>query len=181
MICAGLGLLIAFIPFLFWLAAILGLTAIGLGIAGIVRAGNTSPAQGKGLAIAGTSVGGLAVVAAFISFFVWTSIVNDMFDEFAEELSDPTYIAAPSDYEASITSCESIGSEVTASGTITNTSSFSTGFNINVVFEDSDGLYEGNGYDTVFDLGPGETGSFTVTSTVASEHVDCKVTVVYSS
>lgn len=187
MICAAVGLLVAFVPFMFWLAAVLGLTGVGLGIAGMARTRSPQPVPNRNLAMAGTALGGLAVIAAVVSFYVWTRIVEDAFDEFADDLGSDFgsdfgtsgLVADELDYDISIDACEVTGGQARAMGTVTNSSYDTTGFRLLLVFWDSEGKWQASGYGTVFDLEPDESGSFTVLADVSSEHVDCEITAVY--
>ncbi|KAA0235453.1 MAG: hypothetical protein EDR02_05980 [Actinobacteria bacterium] len=174
-----MGLLVAFVPFMFWLAALLGLTGVGLGIAGLARTRGSQPAPNRNLAIAGTTLGGLAVIAAFVSFYVWTQLVDTLFEDFADGYTDFGLLADDSDYDISIDRCEVNGGQARAAGVLTNTADFTTGFEVNLVFRDSEGSWQASGYGTVFDLVPGESDSFTVFAEVSSEYVDCEITAVY--
>jgi hypothetical protein len=70
-----IALLICWVPVIGILA---GLVALGLGIAGWVRASRTG--TGTGLAVAGTVLGGLAVIAGILATVVLVSIIGTAVD-----------------------------------------------------------------------------------------------------
>jgi len=172
----------AFVPFMFWLAAVLGLTGFGLGIAGIARTRGAQPAPNRNLAITGTVLGGVAVIAAVVSFYLWTRWMEDVFDgyTFDDEFVDNFGVPADeADYDISIDACEVRGGQARSEGVVTNTSGFTTGFGVEVSFWDSQDMWQASDYYTVSDLAPGESLPFTVSADVDSEYVDCEITAVY--
>ncbi|MCB5181073.1 DUF4190 domain-containing protein [Streptomyces antimicrobicus] len=70
------GLVAAPIPLVFWIGGILALVAVGLGIGALVRAGNGAPR--KGMAVAGTCLGLLALAGSVGGFFLTKQVVEEV-------------------------------------------------------------------------------------------------------
>lgn len=78
----GVGLLLAFVPFVGAFGGLLGFVGLVLGIIGLVLKGRK-----KGLAIAGTIVSGVALIASIVMVIVYTSVfVNSVNDSIEESL-----------------------------------------------------------------------------------------------
>ncbi|MFJ3902184.1 DUF4190 domain-containing protein [Streptomyces sp. NPDC090025] len=77
------GIVTGATPFLFWLGGILGLLALIFGIVGVSKAGK-GRATNKGMAITGTILGGLAMLAAI----VWTVLIVTAVKEYTEALPE---------------------------------------------------------------------------------------------
>ncbi|MCQ6555618.1 DUF4352 domain-containing protein [Streptomyces sp. C10-9-1] len=85
-----IGLLIAFVPLLFWLGGILGLLALIFGLVGLGRA-KRGEATNKGVAVAGTVLAALTLVASVFMGIVTVMAVDEAVDEInkAVEASAP--------------------------------------------------------------------------------------------
>ncbi|WP_432249219.1 DUF4190 domain-containing protein [Streptomyces sanyensis] len=75
-----IGLLIAFVPLLFWLGGILGLLALIFGLVGLGRA-KRGEATNKGVAVAGTVLAALTLVASVFMGIVTVMAVDEAVDE----------------------------------------------------------------------------------------------------
>ncbi|WP_030774240.1 hypothetical protein [Streptomyces sp. NRRL F-2664] len=87
-IVGGSGIVFGCVPFLFWLGAILAVTGVGLGIGAIVRANNGAP--NKSLAVVGTVLAGVGILASVGGFFLTVSVVDRASDriEAGAEIDD---------------------------------------------------------------------------------------------
>ncbi|MFI8361419.1 DUF4190 domain-containing protein [Streptomyces sp. NPDC085612] len=74
-VVASLGVFLGLVPLFFWLGGLLALVAIGLGIGGIVRASKGAP--NRVMAIVGTALGGLGLVASVAGFFITVSVFEN--------------------------------------------------------------------------------------------------------
>lgn len=78
------GVLIALVPFMFWLGAILGLLALIFGIIGMGKA-NKGEATNKGSALTGVITGALAIVISIVWVVVLATAVKDVAEEIEKE------------------------------------------------------------------------------------------------
>ncbi|MFC8509565.1 DUF4190 domain-containing protein [Streptomyces sp. NPDC057411] len=83
------GLVLAIIPFLFWLGGILGLLALIFGIVGASRAGK-GLATNKGAAISGLVLGAVSIVVSIAWTVVIATAVKDVADEIEKSGGLPT-------------------------------------------------------------------------------------------
>ncbi|MEU6313687.1 hypothetical protein [Streptomyces sp. NPDC047014] len=74
-ILGSFGIFLGVIPFLFWAGTLLALLAIGLGIGGIVRASKGAP--NRVMAIVGTVLGGLGLLASVGGFFITVAVIDE--------------------------------------------------------------------------------------------------------
>ncbi|MEV7591635.1 hypothetical protein AB0O42_15235 [Streptomyces sp. NPDC089922] len=74
-VVASLGVFLGLVPLFFWIGGLLALVAIGLGIGGIVRASKGAP--NRVMAIVGTALGGLGLVASVAGFFITVSVFEN--------------------------------------------------------------------------------------------------------
>ncbi|MFK0253181.1 DUF4352 domain-containing protein [Streptomyces sp. NPDC090445] len=74
------------LPFLFWLGAILGVTAVGLGIGAVNRA--SAGAGRKTMSVIGTVLGVLGIAASVGGYFVTQNVVDRLADRAAEARFD---------------------------------------------------------------------------------------------
>ncbi|MFI5546653.1 hypothetical protein ACIA6E_23105 [Streptomyces sp. NPDC051815] len=74
-VVASLGVFLGLVPLFFWLGGLLALVAVGLGIGGIVRASKGAP--NRVMAIVGTALGGLGLVASVAGFFITVSVFEN--------------------------------------------------------------------------------------------------------
>ncbi|NXY96893.1 DUF4352 domain-containing protein, partial [Streptomyces sp. BR123] len=74
------------IPFVFWLGAILGVTAVGLGIGAVNRA--SDGAGRKTMSVIGTVLGVLGIAASVGGYFVTQNVIDRLADEAAESRFD---------------------------------------------------------------------------------------------
>lgn len=84
LIVGGIGILVGLIPFLFWAGALLGLTAIGLGIGALVRSARNGGLH-KSMSIGGTVLGLLALGASVGGFFLSAVVVDKAADDLERE------------------------------------------------------------------------------------------------
>ncbi|WP_432066535.1 DUF4190 domain-containing protein [Streptomyces sp. C10-9-1] len=99
-----IGLLIAFVPLLFWLGGILGLLALIFGLVGLGRA-KRGEATNKGVAVAGTVLAALTLVASVFMGIVTVMAVDEAVDEInkAVEASAPKEASAAAEKPADAT------------------------------------------------------------------------------
>ncbi|MFD6229858.1 DUF4190 domain-containing protein [Streptomyces sp. NPDC060232] len=74
LIVGGFGILLGVVPLLFWLGGILAVIGVGLGIGAIVRANKGAP--NKTMAIVGTVLAGVGVIASIGGFFLTVAVVE---------------------------------------------------------------------------------------------------------
>ncbi|WAL95153.1 DUF4190 domain-containing protein [Streptomyces sp. Je 1-369] len=75
-----IGVLCGLVPLLFWASGILAVLALVFGCVGIGRA-RRGQADNKGVAIWGTSLGGVAAILAVVGLVITVTVVNDTVDE----------------------------------------------------------------------------------------------------
>ncbi|MEU2394185.1 DUF4190 domain-containing protein, partial [Streptomyces sp. NPDC007369] len=75
------------VPFLFWLGAILGVTAVGLGIGAVNRA--SAGAGRKAMSIVGTVLGVLGIAASVGGYFITRTVVDRIAERAESRLDDP--------------------------------------------------------------------------------------------
>lgn len=163
-VIAMVSLFLAWVPFVFVLAAVGAAVAFGLGIGGVRRAA-TEGGTGRGFAVAGIAISvaaaGLCVVGGFLTAEVW----RDM-----QELSE----AGP--HRVSIDSCDHEGRLADATGTITNLDDKTATFIVTVSFTDADGKSLDLTSVAVDDIAPGRTERFTATAFIAADQeVGCEI------
>ncbi|MFE1895998.1 DUF4190 domain-containing protein [Streptomyces yangpuensis] len=74
LIVGGFGIMLGLVPFLFWLGGILALTGLGLGIGAIARANKGAP--NRSMAILGTVLGGVGMLASVGGFFLTVAVFD---------------------------------------------------------------------------------------------------------
>ncbi|MEV0375961.1 DUF4190 domain-containing protein [Streptomyces sp. NPDC050636] len=79
-----IGIVLGFVPFLFWLSGILGALALIFGLIGHSRA-RKGLATNKGMALAGTILGGLAVLLAIVGLVLTVVFVRHAADRARDE------------------------------------------------------------------------------------------------
>ncbi|WP_411105861.1 DUF4352 domain-containing protein [Streptomyces sp. cmx-4-9] len=100
LVLGGVGALVGIAPFLFWAGAILGLTGLGLGIGGLVRANRGAPR--KAMAVIGIVLGVLSLGTATGGFLLTATMVEKLDEQIDRDLAesdpfdDPSYPAYPS-------------------------------------------------------------------------------------
>ncbi|MEU1279671.1 DUF4352 domain-containing protein [Streptomyces sp. NPDC005805] len=82
-----IGLILGIVPFLFWLGGILGLLALILGLVGLGRT-KRGQATNKGVTIAGTVLGGLALIVSAVMGVVTVTAVKDAVDEVNKSIEE---------------------------------------------------------------------------------------------
>ncbi|MGK4579508.1 DUF4190 domain-containing protein [Kitasatospora sp. HPMI-4] len=87
-----LGAFLGLIPFLFWISGVLGLLALILGLVGHSRA-RKGLATNKGMALAGTILGGIAMAMALAGLIITVVLVQKVQEE--EKRRDSVLPAAP--------------------------------------------------------------------------------------
>ncbi|MFE6910707.1 DUF4352 domain-containing protein [Streptomyces erythrochromogenes] len=86
LIVGGFGLVLGFVPFLFWLGGILAVTGVGLGIGAIVRANKGAP--NKTMAVVGTVLAGAGILASVGGFFLTASVIERTTDRIEAGIDD---------------------------------------------------------------------------------------------
>ena len=163
-VIAIVSLFLAWVPFVFVLAAVGAAVAFGLGIGGVRKAA-TEGGTGRGFAVAGIAISvaaaGLCVVGGFLTAEVWREM---------RELSE----AGP--HRVSILSCDHEGRLADATGTITNLDDETATFIVTVSFTDVDGKSLDLTSVAADDIAPGRTERFTATAFIdAEEEVSCEI------
>lgn len=163
-VIAMVSLFLAWVPFVFILAAVGAALAFGLGIGGVRKAA-TEGGTGRGFAVAGLAISvaaaGLCVVGGFLTAEVWREM---------RKLSE----AGP--HRVSILSCDHEGRLADATGTITNLDDKTATFIVTVSFTDADGKSLDLSSVAVDDIAPGRTERFTATAFIdADEEVSCEI------
>ncbi|MFJ3979258.1 multicopper oxidase domain-containing protein [Streptomyces sp. NPDC090021] len=74
LIVGGFGIMLGLVPLLFWLGGILALTGLGLGIGALVRANKGAP--NRSMAILGTVLGGVGMLASVGGFFLTVAVFD---------------------------------------------------------------------------------------------------------
>ncbi|MEU9376469.1 DUF4352 domain-containing protein [Streptomyces sp. NPDC048255] len=91
-----LGVLGGVTPFLFWVGALLGLTGLGLGVGGFVKARKGAPR--KAMAVTGIVLGFLSLAATTGGYYITAALVKEvdknLDKEFSELDLDPSYSPA---------------------------------------------------------------------------------------
>ncbi|MGW5850329.1 DUF4352 domain-containing protein [Streptomyces sp. NPDC055254] len=78
------AILVGITPFFFWAGALLGLTGLGLGIGGLVRARKGAPR--KQMAVAGIVLGALSLGASAGGFFITAAFVKEVDKEIDKQI-----------------------------------------------------------------------------------------------
>ncbi|MER5745188.1 DUF4190 domain-containing protein [Streptomyces sp. NPDC002225] len=89
-----IGAVSGLIPFLFWLAGLLGLVALILGLAGRGRV-KRGEATNKGVTTFGAALGGVSLVLAVVGAVITFMVVNDAVKDLDKAVSDTTASAKP--------------------------------------------------------------------------------------
>ncbi|MEE1768820.1 DUF4352 domain-containing protein [Streptomyces sp. JV185] len=89
-----IGAVSGLIPFLFWMAGILGLIALILGLAGRGRA-KRGEATNKGMTTFGAALGLIALILAVVGAVITFKAVGDAVDDLNKAVSDTTASAKP--------------------------------------------------------------------------------------
>ena len=172
----GIVAVVAVLTFIFaFVSFVPGLVAIGLGVAGLRRAGVRPDGQGRGPAIAGIVcgvLGTLASVAAFaiVALFVASSDFTIL----------DTEVAGPDDVELTDRTCEVDGGQAIAGGVLRNTSGEAHGFIVTVQLLDHDVAFASASDRLEHDLEDGQTWAWEVAVPVDPQQVntdglDCRV------
>jgi hypothetical protein len=166
MVLGIVAICIGWMPFVVILGIIAAVLAIVLGVQGRKRAAASSDAGegvGAGFALAGIITGTVALFVCVGGAVFSVSLVRAV-DRFE----------SPAEHEASITSCVLDGSELTASGTVTNTSDETSTFTVRVFFvRPGTDNSQREATVPVADVGPGETGEFEVSRQIGDLDLDC--------
>lgn len=168
MVLGIVAICIGWMPFVVILGVIAAVLAIILGVKGRKRAAASqgsgeSAGEGAGFALAGiiTGAAALLVCVGGVVFSVSLMRAVDRFEN-------------PVEHEASITSCVLDGTELTASGTITNTSNETSTFTVRVFFvRPGTDNSQRQAAVPVADVGPGETAEFEVSRPIGDLDLDC--------
>jgi hypothetical protein len=168
MVLGIVGTVLGLVFSLFFLAIPFGVLAVIFGVVGR----NAAPKRGgagKGQAIAGLVLGGVAILLGIVGVIA----INSFFDDPEYSSSNP---ADSSDYDVKLERCGVHESgEGEATGTIKNTSDEVQDFAIRVLFRSSEREHEG--FDILPDLEPGESRDWYAVSFSAAPDLTCRVTV----
>jgi hypothetical protein len=160
-IAIGLG----WLPFIFALAAVLGILAIVLGLRARRRAKTPGPqfGVGSGMATAGLILGPIGLLAC-VGGLIFSIVMVGAIDRFENPAANNT----------AITSCERDGNDVTAKGELTNASDDTASFTVRVSFvRPGTDNQRRQANVIVSDVEPGQTRSFEAVRSVTLEEVDC--------
>jgi hypothetical protein len=168
MVLGIVAICIGWMPFVVILGIIAAVLAIVFGVKGRTRAIAASAAgadagEGAGFAVAGIVTGAVALLVCIGGVVFSVSLIRAV-DRFEN----------PAEHDAAITSCVLGGDELTATGTLTNTSDQSASFTVRIFFVrpgTDNARHQAN--VTLDDVGPGETGSFEVSRQVGGTDLDC--------
>ncbi|WP_093800516.1 DUF4190 domain-containing protein [Streptomyces sp. Wb2n-11] len=94
-----IGALSGLIPFLFWLAGILGVIALIMGLAGRGRA-KRGEATNKGVALAGTVLGLISLIMSVVGAVILFKAVDDAVNDIDKTISDSSAAEKPGDGSA---------------------------------------------------------------------------------
>jgi hypothetical protein len=160
-IAIGLG----WLPFIFALAAVLGILAIVLGLRARRQAKTPGPqfGVGNGMATAGLILGPIGLLAC-VGGLIFSIVMVGAIDRFENPAANNT----------AITSCERDGNDITAKGELTNASDDTASFTVRVSFvRPGTDNQRRQANVIVSDVEPGETRSFEAVRSVALDEVDC--------
>jgi hypothetical protein len=152
--------IIGLLTFWFLLGGVLGIIGFVLGIVGIRKARQID--NGKGLAIAGTILSALAVMATVVIVLALGWLVNNSDELFGE--------ADPSTYDITTTSCTVSNGEAVVSGTIRNTTDNDRRFAITVNIS---GGGESTEATTVEFMEPRSETTWSATTLTSGSEVTC--------
>ena len=163
MVLGIIAVSIAWLPFVVVLGVIAAALALAFGIVGIRRAAPSG--VGRSRAVVGLVTGGSALVAAVLGA-VLTFVVLDVYDDYLN----------PGPHEATITSCEIVGSRAMATGTLENLGTDTADFSVLVAFvrPGTDNPHRSS-RAVLDDVRPGRGAEFEVERQVELDEVDCIV------
>ncbi len=144
------GALVAIIPFVGFVGAVAGLVAVGLGIAGIVRARKVN--KGLALAIVGLVAGLAATPIAIVTTVAATAVVVEAVDEAVDE----AIVQAEDDVAIGKVSADVDGDAV-IEVTVTNSADVARTYTFGVVATTLDGSVVAETYFVTAEIGPGQS------------------------
>ena len=154
---------IGWMPFIVGLGIIAAALAIWFGIKGRRRA--KSAGVGAGFALTGLITGGIGLLVCIGGVLFSISLVSAI-DKFEN----------PDANDTAITGCERLGDELTATGTLTNTSDNNASYTVRVFFVRAGTDNPRQQANVVIDdVAPGESENFEVTRNVGELDLDCIV------
>ncbi|MET9607151.1 DUF4190 domain-containing protein [Streptomyces sp. NPDC006512] len=77
---------VCFAPFFFWIGTLIGLTGLGIGIAAMAQARSGAPR--KGMALAGTVLGGLSLLASVGGGFLTVAVLHEASDRVEQSIEE---------------------------------------------------------------------------------------------
>lgn len=158
-IAVGLG----WIPVVVVIGAIAAVFAIAFGITG--RRRSVVSGRGSGFATAGLVLGGLGIAVCVVGVLLSVALF-DAIDRFENPAANTT----------TITSCDRQDNEITARGTVVNSSEERASYSVRIYFV-RPGTDNPRSQRTVLvdDVDPGATAEFSVTANVGDVELDCIV------
>jgi hypothetical protein len=163
MVLGIVAVAIAWIPFIVVFGALAALLALVFGIVAIRRSGPTGAGYSRGVIGVVTGISGLlaAALGAVLSF-----MVLDVYDSYLN----------PPPHEATITSCEIVGSRAIASGRLSNLGDSTSDFSVLVGFvrPGTDNPHRATRVE-LDDVEPGVAAKFDAERQVELDDVDCIV------
>ncbi|MCD9623935.1 DUF4190 domain-containing protein [Rhabdothermincola salaria] len=158
----------------FCLGPIAGILAIVFGFVGLNRAKEIG--VGKGMSIAGIVLGVIGSIGAVLIAVLFIFAADEAVDDLGGQADSDTYELT---IDGSSCATDQFGF-VTFEGTIANTSGSEKNFTIDVEFRDaSDDVLIEDLADIVFDLAPGDTARWDVTTNIEEDvELVCDVTSV---
>ena len=161
------ALLLAWVPFVFVLAAAGAIVGAVFGIIAL-RANAAGTATGKAFAVWGLVLSLLAAPLCIVGFLISREVLREI-----DDLLDP------GPYSVSIERCDVDDGVLVIAGTITNLDDRYHDYTIRLSYtvEVSGNISLGRDYDTVYadTVGPGEKAPFTTSSTTAGSTAECAV------
>lgn len=157
LVCGIVAIVIAWAPFVGIAGFAAAIVGLALSIPALRRSGPTGRRRGAAIAGLVTSAVGIALGVLGIVFTVYLVGAIERFDD-------------PGPYEASITSCEEQGTDVVATGEITNQSDRQRDYSVLVRLGPG-----GRDWVTVEDVAAGATGAFTARDSGSFSDGACRV------
>lgn len=157
------SLVIAWLPFIFVLAAIGAVLGVVFGVLGLRNAARHE-GYGRGYAVAGIVLSVAAALMCVVGFLFTRAVMREVSD-----------FLDPGEYSVELTRCETEGSLVSAEGNITNLGDDAQAYTITIDYL-VNGVREESDTVTVSQVRPGETMTFEATAFVnTAAAVTCEV------
>ncbi|MFM2184172.1 MAG: hypothetical protein RJB61_2466 [Actinomycetota bacterium] len=165
LVVALCSLAVAWLPVLFAVSVVGGLSSAGMGIAAARRARDDSSTSGL-------AKGALAVAAAALCLSVLGGFLTVQLGSELAEIVDEE----PGPYEIAIDECTSDGSLLIARGTIQNRDDSERHYDVTIAISDLAGVEIARGSTTVLDVAPSGSAEFTLSETADHDGgISCEV------